>query len=82
MKLYTSKVHDIIERCVNELSFLWEGEPLEGDQTIEIGNVFLNELDMRNGNIHQDDYDAALKNFDLEYLDPIGQSNKRLAISD
>ncbi|MDR3666086.1 MAG: hypothetical protein P4L35_04495 [Ignavibacteriaceae bacterium] len=70
MKLYTSKVHDIIEKCVNELSFLWEVEPLEGDQTIEIGNVFLNELDMQNGNIHKDDYEAALKNFDLEYLDP------------
>jgi len=39
-----------IENFVNSISDMWKDEPLDGDETIEIANKVLGELDHRNGN--------------------------------
>jgi len=39
-----------VEDFVSSLSGLWEGEPLDGDETEEIAAKVLAELNHRNGN--------------------------------
>jgi hypothetical protein len=69
--LYTRKAYKIIQQCAHDLKFLWDAEPLDGDQTAELSEIFLNELNIENKNIHPDDYEDALKKFNIEYIDPM-----------
>ena len=45
------KVNKILDKTVNELEFLWKNEPLDGDETQKISEMFLKKLDERNGNM-------------------------------
>ena len=73
---YTERTVSVIKRCVDDLSFLWEKEPLEDDVTVEIANIFKNELDIVNGNIHPDDHRTELRDFNIDYLSPDFKTRK------
>ena len=43
-------VKQMVDEFVNNLTFLWKNEPLDGDATEEIYKMVLKELNNRNGN--------------------------------
>jgi hypothetical protein len=45
------RLNEAIEKFVDEISFLWENEAIEGDETESIAFRVLDELDRQNGNI-------------------------------
>ena len=43
-------IRDEILAFVDSIARLWDGEPLDGDETASIATAVLKELDIRNGN--------------------------------
>jgi len=39
-----------VTQFVDSIAYLWEDEPLDGDETAKIANMVLAELNQRNGN--------------------------------
>ena len=54
MNIDIEKIEKVREKVVNfadDIKFLWTDEPLDGDETRDIAEMILGELDVRNGNL-------------------------------
>lgn len=52
-----TKIEKKIHKAINSLSFLWQDEALNGDETTILSDFFRLELDFANGNLDNKEYD-------------------------